>query len=240
MPPSTSSILTSLSTLRISAHQIPAYNLIPNTSIQQKPLLIYHSAFLSSPSSPSSSSPSPSSSSPSPSSSSPSPSSSSPSPSSTSSLPPPLSAAKIQSHLRHINIVHPQWLYTMYSTTHFHSTTHEVLCVSRGSARLCFGGETNPGRIETTVRKGDMMIIPAGVGHRLLEDLGGEDEKGEGKGEGEGESFEMVGAYPVGREWDMCYGREGGGEEEKVKGIARLGWFEVDPVYGEGGPVTRY
>jgi len=75
------------------------------------------------------------------------------------------------------------------------------------------------------VEKGDVMIVPAGVGHRLLEDLS----------EG-GEGFEMVGAYPKeATQWDMCYGKKG--EEKKVQGIRELGWFEKDPVYGDEGPV---
>lgn len=64
------------------------------------------------------------------------------------------------------------------------------------------------------------MIVPGGVAHRLLEDIEG--------------GFEMVGSYEAGKGWDMCYGNEG--EEEKVKGIERLGWFERDPVYGDHGP----
>lgn len=112
----------------------------------------------------------------------------------------------------------------MYTTTHFHSTTHEVLCITSGSARLCFGGEDNPGRVEEELEKGDVVVIPAGVGHRLLEEV----EKG----------FEMVGAYPVGSEqWDMCYGKGSKGEEEKVNRIKGLKWFERDPIYGDQGPV---
>ena len=109
----------------------------------------------------------------------------------------------------------------MYSTTHFHSTSHEVLCVASGKAKLCFGGEDNPKRIETEVEKGDVIVVPAGVAHRLLEDLEG--------------SFTMVGSYPKGKSWDMCYGKPG--EEDKVKSIEKLGWFERDPVYGDNGPV---
>lgn len=109
----------------------------------------------------------------------------------------------------------------MYSTTHFHSTAHEVLCISSGKAKLCFGGEDNPKREEVIVGKGDVVIVPAGVGHRLLEDMQG--------------GFEMVGAYQKGQSWDMCYGNEG--EEEKVKSIGDLGWFERDPIYGDEGPV---
>lgn len=85
---------------------------------------------------------------------------------------------------------------------------------------MCFGGEENPGKVEPVVQKGDVVVVPAGVGHRLLQDLDGE--------------FEMVGAYPKGVTWDMCYGKEG--EEDKVKSIEKLGWFDKDPVYGDSGP----
>ncbi|KAI9829342.1 MAG: hypothetical protein M1819_006405 [Sarea resinae] len=173
------SALTSLKDLRVSSHAIPAHGLIPNTALQRKPLLIYHSVF-----------------------------------------PPTMSAADIEKHLTKIGAVVPQWRYTMYSTTHFHSTTHEVLCVAAGRARLCFGGEGNPGRIEPVLEKGDVVIVPAGVGHRLLQEL----ESG----------YEMVGAYPPGKQWDMCYGKAG--EEKKVEAIHGLGWFDKDPLYGDGGP----
>lgn len=84
-----------------------------------------------------------------------------------------------------------------------------------------FGGEDNPFRIESLVEPGDVVVIPAGVGHRLLDDFSSE--------------FEMVGSYPNGKSWDMCYGHED--EEERVKNIDLLAWFERDPLYGEYGPV---
>lgn len=68
-----------------------------------------------------------------------------------------------------------------------------------------------------------MVVIPAGVAHRLMEDLEG--------------GFQMVGCYPNGCSWDMKYGRKG--EEEAIKGIETLGWFERDPVYGEDGPAVN-
>jgi len=109
----------------------------------------------------------------------------------------------------------------MYSTTHYHSTTHEVLCIYSGSARLLFGGEKNPGKVEAEVKAGDMVVIPAGVGHRLMEDLEG--------------GFQMVGSYPKGCSWDMCYGTaEEGDMKEKVKSVK---WLEKDPLYGDDGPV---
>jgi uncharacterized protein YjlB len=108
----------------------------------------------------------------------------------------------------------------MYDTSHFHSTTHEVLCVSSGRARLCFGGEDNPDRVEPVVSKGDVMVVPAGVAHRLLEDMDG--------------GFEMVGSYPAGKSWDMCYG--GPNEEDHSGRIGSLDWFQQDPIYGDQGP----
>ena len=109
------------------------------------------------------------------------------------------------------------------STSHFHSTSHEVLCVYRGRARLCFGHEDNPLRVEPVVEEGDVMVVPAGVSHRLLEDVDGD--------------FNMVGSYPKGCDWDMCYGKEG--EAGKVKGIESLDWFDRDPIYGDTGPVLE-
>ena len=171
---------TTLSALKVSRHQIPAFKGTPNTSIQGKPLLIYHGAFKNA------------------------------------------NASTIESHLSSIGVVTPHWRYTMYSDSHFHSTTHEVLSIASGSAKCCFGHEYNPDRVEAVLQKGDVVIVPAGVGHRLLEDYG---------------SFQMVGSYPVGKSWDMCYGRPG--EEEKVSGIRKLSWFERDPIYGDMGPVLQ-
>ncbi|EPE31071.1 RmlC-like cupin [Glarea lozoyensis ATCC 20868] len=171
--------LTALSSLRVSRHQIPAHNLIPNTSIQNKPLLIYHSC-----------------------------------------IHPSTSAKGIEAHLQEVGVVTPQWRYSMFDTTHFHSTTHEVLCISAGKATLCFGGESNPERVEALVETGDVVVVPAGVGHRLLDDYGS--------------GFEMVGSYPKGKSWDMCYGKKG--EEDKVGKIKDLPWFGKDPLYGNSGP----
>ena len=115
------------------------------------------------------------------------------------------------------------WKLQMYSTSHFHSTSHELLCISTGSARLCFGHEDNPSNITPTVSAGDVIVVPAGVAHRLLEDIEGR--------------FEMVGSYPKGKSWDMCYGKKG--EEKKIKEIEKLGWWKRDPVFGDEGPALE-
>ncbi|KAF3052312.1 hypothetical protein E8E11_006879 [Didymella keratinophila] len=126
----------------------------------------------------------------------------------------------LESHLPSNNIS-PQWRYTMYTTSHYHSTTHEILCIIRGRATLLFGGEANPKRVEQEVRVGDVLVVPAGVTHRLLEDVEG--------------GFQMLGSYPKGCSWDMCYGEKG--EEEKAKAAGTVAWLEKDPLYGEDGPV---
>jgi len=85
-----------------------------------------------------------------------------------------------------------------------------------------FGGEGNSGGVETECEAGDVIIIPAGVAHRLLDDYGS--------------GYSMVGSYPkCSAKWDMCYGKAG--EESKVEGIAKLKWFTADPLYGEKRPV---
>ena len=110
--------ITPLKDLRVSSYTIPAFDRIPNSSIQKKPLLIYHGAFH-----------------------------------------PGASAFTVEAHLTTVGVVTPQWRYTMYGQSHFHSTAHEVLCVFAGKAKLCFGGEDNPKRVEPVVEKGDVMVV---------------------------------------------------------------------------------
>lgn len=172
------------SAIKVSRHLIPAWRSIPNTSIQNKPLLIYHSAFDKG-----------------------------------------VSASQISDHLKKVDVVVPQWQYSMYKQSHFHSTTHEVLSVVSGRARLCFGGEENPERVEPVVEAGDVIIVPAGVAHRLLEDQSG--------------SFTMVGSYPKGKNWDMCYGAGDENEDEIRSAISQLDWFDQDPIYGRDGPAIQ-
>ncbi len=57
----------------------------------------------------------------------------------------------------------PAWLDSVHSYHHFHSNTHEVLGVTRSKATVQFGGAGGP---EATIAAGDVVVIPAGVGHR--------------------------------------------------------------------------
>ncbi|KAL4067402.1 hypothetical protein V8B97DRAFT_2024980 [Scleroderma yunnanense] len=98
--------------------------------------------------------------------------------------------------------------------------SHLLLCIVSERAKLCFDGEENPERVETAVEKGDVIIIPAGVAHRSLEDLEG--------------NFLMVGSYPVRKNWDMCYGSAD--EEGYTENIKHLEWLKRDPIYEDDGP----
>ena len=107
------------------------------------------------------------------------------------------------------------WRNGIYSFHHYHSTTHEVLGIYSGKALLHLGGEQGE-KIE--VRAGDVLVIPAGVGHKNLEstDLG------------------VVGAYPDGRDWDVNRGEEGE-RPAADKTIAALPVPATDPLQGEEG-----
>jgi uncharacterized protein YjlB len=89
------------------------------------------------------------------------------------------------------------WRWGIYNYHHFHSTNHEVLGVSRGFAKLQLGGARGG---EFQVKVGDVIVIPAGVGHKCLEASG---------------DFQVVGAYPRGEEPDLI--RSGEGDIEAAK-----------------------
>lgn len=111
----------------------------------------------------------------------------------------------------------------MYPTDHFHTTCHEAIVILSGSALLAFGGVENPRKVELEVEQGDALLIPAGMSHKQVRELGTK-------------VFDMLGAYEIGAEhWDMCYGREEEGDTGQR--IKRVGWFKQDPFYGEGGHV---
>jgi uncharacterized protein YjlB len=74
----------------------------------------------------------------------------------------------------------PAWRYPIFPYTHYHPNTHELLGVAEGWAEVLFGGDS--GRM-VTLRAGDAVLIPAGVGHRQVS---------------ASEDFMVIGAYPHG------------------------------------------
>lgn len=113
------------------------------------------------------------------------------------------------------------WRNGIYSYHHYHSTAHETLGCYRGLAKVQFGGESG---IVEELSAGDVVIIPAGVGHKNL---------------GASADFGIVGAYPRGQEPDMNYGRPG--ERPRAdENIARVPLPDTDPAFGKDGPLLKH
>jgi len=113
------------------------------------------------------------------------------------------------------------WRNGLFTYHHYHSTAHEALLVFGGSAKVQLGGEN--GVIET-IGAGDVIVIPAGVGHKNL---------------GSSSDFHVVGAYPPRQNVDMNYGKTG--ERPRVdENIARVALPSTDPVFGKAGPLLEH
>lgn len=115
-----------------------------------------------------------------------------------------------------------QWRGRIFTFHHYHSTSHEVLGCYAGHATVRFGGPTGVG-ITATLGAGDVVVIPAGVGHCNL---------------GPSPDFGVVGAYPEGRKWDLLRGAPGE-RPDADRRIVALPQPANDPVLGEDGPLTR-
>ena len=106
-----------------------------------------------------------------------------------------------------------QWRAGVYPFHHFHSTAHEALGVVRGSAVVRLGG---PSGEDVRLEAGDVVVLPAGTGHKRESDEPG---------------FLVVGAYPPGQDWDL---RRGDPAEhgEVVANIERVSDPASDPAGG--------
>ncbi|MFW5699273.1 MAG: hypothetical protein ACOCXS_00040 [Bacteroidota bacterium] len=113
------------------------------------------------------------------------------------------------------------WRNGLYSVHHYHSTAHEALGVYRGWVKGQFGG---PEGVMLEAKAGDVLIIPAGVAHKNLE---------------QSNDFEVVGAYPHDQYYDMNYGKIG--ERPRAdKNIRAVQLPDTDPVFGAHGPLMEH
>ena len=113
---------------------------------------------------------------------------------------------------------HGAWRNGIYPFHHFHTTTHEVLGVARGWAEVRLGGEAGA---DVRLEAGDVVVIPAGVGHKHERSSAG---------------FLVVGAYPDGRDWDVRRG-EPGDRAQALTNLAVVPLPTTDPVHGADGPL---
>ncbi|WP_181350918.1 cupin domain-containing protein [Thalassobacillus sp. CUG 92003] len=110
------------------------------------------------------------------------------------------------------------WKGGVFGYHHFHSNSHEVLGVVSGSAVLTLGGKN--GR-ELPIKEGDVLIIPAGVGHKNNE---------------ASKDFQVVGGYPFGEDYDLKTG-DGQEHEQALENIPHARLPNFDPVYGNRGAI---
>lgn len=113
------------------------------------------------------------------------------------------------------------WKAGVFTFHHYHSNTHELLLVYKGSSSLQFGGENG---VSIEVEKGDLIVIPAGVAHKNL---------------GAESSIKCLGAYPNGKTYDMNYGNPG--ERPRADNlIPHVMIPEHDPLFGKNGLLLKY
>ena len=112
------------------------------------------------------------------------------------------------------------WRNGLYTYSHYHSTSHEVLGLYSGRVQVRLGG---PKGILVEARAGDVIVIPAGVSHQNV---------------GQSTDFKVIGAYPDGRIPDMKFGRPGE-RPASDENIRNLPLPSLDPVSGTERPVIR-
>ena len=113
------------------------------------------------------------------------------------------------------------WRNGIYDFHHYHSITHECMAIGSGTASVLLGGP-NGKKIKLT--QDDVIIIPAGIGHKCLH---------------ASENFLCVGVYPQGKDYDINRGIAG--ELEKaLKNIHKLSLPQKDPVFSKQGFLKIY
>ena len=112
------------------------------------------------------------------------------------------------------------WRDGMYPFNHFHTMTHEVLGIARGWVRARLGGTNGS---DLTLKAGDVVIFPAGTGHRRR---------------AESHDLLIVGAYPPSGEYDEPRPQDVD-HAEAVASIAEVRRPRTDPVYGSKGPLIQ-
>jgi uncharacterized protein YjlB len=113
------------------------------------------------------------------------------------------------------------WRNGMYAYEHFHSETHEVLGIARGTVRARFGGTKGE---EVELAAGDVAILPAGTGHKRIRCT---------------RDLLVVGAYPknAGAYDEPRAGRKAhDAARPKIEATALP---NTDPIYGKSGPLRR-
>ena len=136
----------------------------------------------------------------------------------------PLQINKAAEIIRDI-FTHHRWSNTwkdgIYDYHHYHSNAHECMGIANRAAMVILGG---PGGKKITLSRGDVLILPAGIGHKCISAT---------------KNFVCVGAYPNGKEFNI----NTGSLEEYKKAMLQLRKLPVpsyDPVFGKENILKEY
>jgi len=113
------------------------------------------------------------------------------------------------------------WRNGVHPFHHFHTSAHEALGVYSGEVTVQFGGEDG---VVVTAHPGDVIVLPAGTGHKKLASRG---------------ALGIVGAYPAGQHADLCTPLLANARRSAAA-VARVALPERDPVHGAGGPLFAH
>jgi uncharacterized protein YjlB len=111
------------------------------------------------------------------------------------------------------------WRNGVFPFHHYHPDGHEALGIYSGEVTVQFGGE---GGVTLTAVPGDVIVLPAGTGHKKLASRG---------------NLGVVGAYPEGTYPDTS---RKSFTEKTLSAIAAVPLPGCDPVCGPGGPLFTY
>ena len=130
---------------------------------------------------------------------------------------------RLERELRHCFEKHGwggAWTNGVYLYDHFHCNAHEVLGVAAGWIELQLGGDE--GEMER-LTAGEIVVLPAGTGHRRLRASGG---------------YSIVGAYPRGQETPNNYRSVTNCANYRNR-LNAVPMPDQDPVLGKAGPLLR-
>jgi uncharacterized protein YjlB len=111
------------------------------------------------------------------------------------------------------------WRNGVYPFHHYHPDGHEALGIYSGEVTVQFGGDAG---VTLTARPGDVLVLPAGTGHKKLSSRG---------------SLGVVGAYPEGTCPDTS---RKAFSREVLSTIAAVPLPACDPVFGPQGPLFEH
>lgn len=113
------------------------------------------------------------------------------------------------------------WRNGVHPFHHYHPDGHEALGIYAGEVTVRFGGE---GGVTLVAQPGDVIVLPAGTGHKKLSSKG---------------ALGVVGAYPRGQHPATrvpALARLAAAQAE----VARVPLPELDPVCGAHGPLFEH